>query len=541
MMPNRSIVAFLLAGAGLAGAGYASCAASEVAAAPPVLAPRTSAAHAACEGLAALKLDGFEIVSARIQPTGIAPEGVKTDPKDLAGLPDFCRVVGRARPEQGSDILFEVWLPAEGWTGRVLGAGNGAFAGSISYGPLAAAVRGGEVGTSTNTGHSTADASWGRGRPERVRDFGYRAIHLTAVAGKKISKAFYGRQPDHSYFMSCSNGGRQALMEASRYPEDYDGILAGAPAASWTGLGLTQFHNELAQRAPGAPLRPNQMQFLQNEVLAQCDALDGVSDRVINDPEQCRFDYSRLACGTSGAPECFSPAQITSLKAIVAGRRSPSGFLLTPGYPLSGVESSWARMLTAGAIVLPLGNTSIDEFAPNRITTVKDFDWAVHPARMRAEVGVNLDASADLSRFFARGGKLLIYHGWADPAITPRLTLDYYQQALRESGPRARSSMRLFMLPGVGHCGGGPGAFPLDAAAPPSAGPDRSFAAALREWVEHGRTPERLIAVIKSPSVAADEAAKSARERLHCAFPATAVLRKGANPDLASSYGCKRS
>jgi feruloyl esterase len=540
-MPNRSTAAFFLAGCGLAAAGYASSAASEVTAATPAAPVQTSAGRAACESLAALELDGFEIVSARTQSAGSVPEGVKTDPKDLTGLPNFCRVVGRARPEQGSNILFEVWLPARGWTGRILGAGNGAFAGSISYGTLAAAVRGGEVGTSTNTGHATADASWGRGRPELVRDFGYRAIHLTAVAGKALSQAFYGRQPDRSYFMSCSNGGRQALMEASRYPEDYDGILAGAPAASWTGLGLTQFHNELVQRAPGAPLRVNQMRFLENEVLNQCDALDGVSDRIVGDPAQCRFDYSRLACGTSNAPECFSPAQITSLKAIVAGRRSPSGAQLTPGFPLSGVESSWAHMVTANAIMIALGNTSIDEFAPSRITTLKDFDWGVHPARMRADVGVNLDASPDLTRFFARGGKLLMFHGWADPAITPRLTLDYYREALRESGPRARSSMRLFMLPGVGHCAGGPGASPLDAAAPPSAGPDRSYAAALREWVEHGRTPERLVGVIKSPGAAADEPAKPVRERLHCAFPATAVLRKGANPDLASSYGCKRT
>lgn len=540
MIANKGTVVLLLAGACLA-VGYASFAASDATAAPPVHAPRTSPAKAACESLAALRLDGFEIVSARTQPAGSVPEGVKADAKELAGLPEFCRVVGRARPEQGSDILFEVWLPAKGWTGRVLGAGNGAFAGSISYGPLAAAVRGGEVGTSTNTGHTTADASWGRGRPELVRDFGYRAIHLTAVAGKALSQAFYGRQPDRSYFMSCSNGGRQALIEATRYPDDYDGILAGAPAASWTGLGLTQFHNELVQRAPGAPLRVNQMRFLENEVLNQCDALDGVSDRIVGDPAQCRFDYSRLACGTSNAAECFSPEQITSLKAIVAGRRSPSGAPLTPGFPLSGVESSWARMVTAGAIVLALGNTSIDEFAPSRITTLKDFDWGVHPARMRAEVGVNLDASPDLTRFFARGGKLLMFHGWADPAISPRLTLDYYREALQESGPRARASMRLFMLPGVGHCAGGPGASPLDAAAPPSAGPDRSYAAALREWVEHGRTPERLIGVINAPAPLAGEPAKPARERLHCAFPATARLSKGADPDLASSYSCRRS
>lgn len=408
---NKAMIAVLLGGISLTAAGYAFSASADASAVTRPSPLHHSAGRASCEALSAIKLDGFEIVSARTQPAGIAPEGVKADSKELAALPEFCRVIGRARPEQGSDILFEVWLPAQGWAGRILGAGNGAFAGSISYGPLAAAVRGGEVGTSTNTGHTTADAAWGRGRPQLVRDFGYHAIHLTAIAGKTLSEAFYGRQPDHSYFMSCSNGGRQALMEASRYPEDYDGILAGAPAASWTGLGLTQFHNELVQRAPGAPLRADQMQFLENEVLKQCDALDGVSDRIVGDPRQGRFDYSRLACGASGAPGCFSPAQIASLQSIVMGRRSSSGTMLTPGFPLSGVESSWARMLTAGAIVLALGNTSIDEFAPNRITTLKDFDWTLHPARMRAEVGVNLDASADLTRFFARGGKLLMFHG----------------------------------------------------------------------------------------------------------------------------------
>lgn len=325
--------------------GHSSASAAQVSApAPGSEAP----ANDRCATLAGLKLDQVMIESAVTQPASAPVAGANLPGMDgspgagaaVAGLPAFCRVIGRIHPEPGSDIRFEVWMPSEGWDGRLNGGNNGGFAGSISYMDLASAVKAGQAGASTDTGHSGngMESAWAEGHPERVRDYGWRGIHLTTVTAKKLLASFYGRGPDRSYFVGCSNGGRQALMEASRFPEDFDGIIAGAPAAVFTDLAMAMTNTLQAQLPPGAALRPEQARLLQSQVIEQCDAIDKQVDGLVADPLKCKVDVSKLACGVNRSPQCFTPPQLEALKRIHAGPRDASGRQVASGYPASGAE-----------------------------------------------------------------------------------------------------------------------------------------------------------------------------------------------------------
>jgi pimeloyl-ACP methyl ester carboxylesterase len=299
-----------------------------------------------CAKLASLRLKNVQITLAQTQAdrARVADAGLTSMYGKSAvvatGLPSFCRVVGHIRPTRASDIGFEVWMPAAGWDGRLQGVGIGGFAGGIDYFTLGSAIKAGQAGVATDTGHSGTmmESAWAKNQPERVRDYGWRAIHLSTITAKALVSAFYGRKPDKSYFVGCSGGGRQGLMEAARFPEDYDGVVAGAPAAIWTDLVIAMSNAARAQEAPGAAIRRDQTPLLQEEVLRQCDSTDGQADGLIADPRQCQFDASRLACGTSSSPQCFTQPQIAALRQIHAGAKDSAGRQLTGGYLPSGSE-----------------------------------------------------------------------------------------------------------------------------------------------------------------------------------------------------------
>jgi feruloyl esterase len=506
----------------------------------------------ACGSLAALKLDQALIDSAQFQAAKAEVSGARRpgmtgepDGAPVADLPAFCRVTGSLHPEPGSDIRFEVWLPLEGWNGRLFGANNGGFAGSLRFDDLAAAVVNGAIGVSTDGGHKSSDRTWSVGRPERVRDYGWRATHVSTVLAKQIGEKFYGRQPDKSYFVGCSNGGRQALMAASRFPEDFDGVVAGAPAATWTGAGLAMLNAARAQAAPGAAIRRDQAALLQGEVRRQCDGLDGKMDGIIDDPRLCKLDYSKLECGVSSSAQCFSPPQIAALRQIHAGYRNKAGTLVAFGFPPSGGEVGDRNAGWDTSIMSARGDMTtslLTQFTPQPIATPETFSFETDIEKYEAALGGDLDARPDLSRFFARGGKLIMWHGWADPILTPQISLDFHQKILARSGPRAKTSMRFFMVPGQQHCAGGPGAdsFGQIGAAPPGAKPEDNVAAALVDWVELRRTPETLIgrhAVLRPAG--SSGLALPHFERLFCAYPAVPVLRAGADRDKAASYTCR--
>lgn len=523
----------------------------------------TTAVASSCENLTSLKLKDVEIVSATAQAAGAPVEGARmpsmpgTQGALIAGLPAFCRVVGRIHPEPGSDIGFEVWLPSAGWDGRLHGIGIGGWAGSIDHMTLGSAVKAGQAGVATDTGHksSAIESSWANGHPEKVRDYGWRAIHLSTVAAKDLVRAFYKRGPDHSYFVGCSGGGRQGLMEAARFPEDYDGILSSAPAANFTELGIGMINTIQAQLPPGAAIRLDQTHLLQEEVVKQCDAIDGQVDGLIADPRQCRFDASKLACGTSKSAQCFSPQQVAALKRIQVGPRDASGHLLAAGYLPSGAEAGkpiptmgWEGYLLSApgsvAQAESLAGGMLRDVIQQPFATTASFDFNRDVPRFRAEMARDIDLSPNLQRFFARGGKLILWHGWADPAIPPEATLRYHVAMLRQSGAKAASSSRLFMVPGVQHCIGGTGADDLGQnGAPPRGTPrETSMVAALQDWVEaKAPAPETIVGRRDQVAIMAMlgmPVPKVVRERLVCAWPKRATLRAGDDPDKAASYHC---
>lgn len=530
--------------------------------APPNPHANSAAAGAgACAKLADLRLKAVTVVSATniaqgapVPSSGLLPMFGKMDTV-ARGLPEFCRVVGKITPEPGSDIGFEVWLPAN-WDGRLHGIGIGGFAGVIDYFALGQAVKAGQTGVATNTGHTghMQDYSWAPGHPHKVRDYAWRAIHLSTVAAKQLIAARYGKAPDKSYFVGCSGGGRQGLMEAARYPEDYDAIVSGAPAANFTDLTLALTNATQAQLAPGAAIRPEQARLLQEEVLRQCDAGDGQADGLVADPRQCRFDAAKLSCKTSTSSLCFSDNQLAALARIHAGPATSAGRHLAAGYLPSGAEVGvpspqlgWEGYLLLGGNGRSGGSGLADGMLGALIhrpfATTASFDFDRHPAQLRA-ASRELDVPTDLSRFFARGGKLILWHGWGDAAIPPEATLKYYDDVLRRSGKQARDAVRLFMVPGMQHCAGGPGPDSFGHSGAPQVAdtPERSMVAALQTWREGARpAPEMVIGRLGHGDfmrMSGRPESQPERQRLLCAWPKRAVLSAGQDPNRATSYTC---
>jgi feruloyl esterase len=514
-----------------------------------------------CVELAAIGLKDVEIISARLETGGPVAGASMPSMADLSttagaqisGLPAFCRVIGRIRPEPKSDIGFEVWMPRDGWDGRLSGAGSPGAAGSILYYMLVAAVRGGQAGVSNDGGHrgGVDDVSWAPGHPERLRDYGWRATHLSAIAAKALIARYYGRPADHAYFIGVSNGGREALVEASHFPEDYDGILAGAPVPDSTKTRMAQLWARQAQLPPGASIRPSQAKLLQAEVLRQCDALDGQLDGLVDDPRRCHVDTQKLACGISNSPDCFAPAQVVALERIYSGRKDKHGRWAAMPYLPAGSEVSdplfgWDRAFftTDDKTDAARAQVPVQTLDGQTIATLGELDFDRDPSRYKAANAVaGLDPSSDLQRFFARGGKLIIWHGWADSSIPPKMAIEYYEEVQRESGPLSARSMRLFMIPGMQHGFGGKGAdlFGALMAPPTDAAPESNIAAALQAWVETGRVPDSFVG--QRHSIGATEAGAPAvhppRERLICAYARRAVLKPGADPDHGASYLCQ--
>ena len=416
--------------------------------------------------------------------------------------PPFCRVKAQLRPAVGSRVGVEVWLPLALWDGRYVQLGTGGFAGTVPEAGLAAEVRRGSATAVTDTGHVGADAfdaSWAAGAPARVIDYGYRSLKVSSDAAKSLTTAFYGRAPRFSYFVGCSNGGRQALMVAQRYPDAFDGVLAGSPAVRWTGQLSSFAWTQQILRTPGALIPVSKLPAIQAAAIAACRPEAGLVNGVPTDPRACVLKPATLQCHGQETDRCLTSAQVRALAAIQDGARDPA-----TGAPLSfGFEPTSAA--TPGGWDAWIVNP--DRAAQTQVTFAEEFfghvvlgrpGWRVEDlrrpqdlARARA-LASTLDAvNPDLSRFRRRGGKLLIYAGWADPVISPRSAVDYYERL------DSREAARLFMVPGMLHCQGGvaPNAFG-QAPVAPALRPDRDhdIRRALEAWVEQGRAPERLTA-----------------------------------------------
>ncbi|MGA2134386.1 MAG: tannase/feruloyl esterase family alpha/beta hydrolase [Bryobacteraceae bacterium] len=499
-----------------------------------------------CEAIVRLGLKATTISHAESVAAGAftTPAG-----KKMSDLPAFCRVSGVIKPAPDSNILFEVWMPANNWNGKFQGMGNGGFAGAIEYAQLGLALAGGYATASTDTGHEAGgtDASWALDHPDKIADFGYRAIHETAVDAKAIIRAYYGEPAKRAYFSSCSNGGRQALMEAERYPGDYDGIIAGAPANYWTHLLANAAWDQLALTGDKDSYIPvSKLRAIQDAALAACDALDGVKDGVIENPARCHFDPSVLLCHGDETDSCLTAPQVAALKKLYAGGHNAHGSIF-PGYSPGGEAEfgGWAVWITGGAPEKSLMYVFGTQYYKNMIFDNANWDYHTFDADRDVKASDdkqsrNMNATdPDLSGFRKRGGKLILYHGWSDAAIAPQNTINYYGRVVEQMGAsEANSFVRLFMVPGMQHCGGGSGPNSFGQLSVSTGDADSGMDAALERWVEHGVAPERIIAAKRKSDL--NPKSEILRTRPLCAFPLTAHYKGSGSTDDAANFTCAK-
>jgi feruloyl esterase len=498
--------------------------------------PMIAQQPASCASLASIALPDTTITAVEeVRSPSFSPSGSNA----INNLPAFCRVAAVTKPA----VKFEVWLPLAGWNGKFQGVGNGANAGSIGYAAMATALRRGYATASTDTGHATSnarDGSWAVGHPELLVDFAYRAIHVTADNAKKIVQAFYHQAARHSYFVGCSTGGRQALMEAQRFPEDYDGIVAGAPAANWTRF-QTGGHLWVAlalNKDPESYIPSSKLSALNDAVLKACDSIDGIADGVLDDPRKCPFNPQALACDAGkDTASCLTPKQVKAVKDIWAGARDSSGNEIYPGY-MPGAEAAggWASYMSGTG---PLTGNHWEQaenvlkymIFENPRWDFRSFDYDKDVKVAEAKMGKLFDAfDADLTRFRKRGAKLILYHGWNDPSISPLNTVNYYERVVshlqqgkgrEQAEAEAQTFARLFMAPGMLHCGGGPGPNTFD------------MLAALENWVEHESAPDSVVASRAAAAPVGN------RTRPLCVYPKVAVYTGRGSTDEAANFVCR--
>ena len=498
-----------------------------------------------CESLRALKLTNTIITMAEAVGAGkfVPPDVKQGDSGALVyrDLPAFCRVTGRIRPTPSSNIEFEVWLPSAGWNRNFMAVGNGGAGGSIVYDGttvgtnapgLAQALKDGFATASTDTGHKGAvtDYSFAVDIQKRI-DYEHRAVHETAVTGKAIIRAFYGVGPTYSYFSSCSQGGRQALIEVQRYPADFDGVLAGSPGISRTTF-LSAFvwvaHAFSAEA--GSRIPETKLPAIESAAVAACDALDGVKDGVIGDPTQCRFDPAVLLCKGSESERCLTPAQVAALGKFYSGPRSSNGEQIAPGF-LPGAETCvWGSSTCDGSAARRA--SSFFQGVLNSRFDVQTFDFDRDMEALDRALSGNNATEANLTSFKNRDGKLIIEHGWSDGTTSPLATVNYYRRVVSAMGEKATGDfLRLYMVPGVHHCGGGPG--PNGPAPNSFGGP---MTRALQHWVETGTAPGPIVAT--KYRIEGDPRSGVARTRPLCSYPQVPVYKGTGSIDEASNFFC---
>lgn len=482
-------------------------------------------ASGSCDGLLSLTLPDTTITAAKPVSAGPfeAPGASPTAPP--VQVPAFCRVTATIRPSADSHINIEVWLPpASEWNGQFLGTGNGGAGGVIFYRALVSGLHQKFAVTNTDMGTTTTglDFSFGIGHPELQKDWAYRATHLMTVVAKQIVESYYGRVPRLAYFSGCSTGGHQAITEARRYPDDYDGIVAGDPANNRIRLHTVTTWNWLATHEdPDAYIPPAKIPTIHTAVVQACDALDGIKDGVIDDPRKCSFDPSALLCRGGDAADCLTAKQVTALKKIYQGPKNPrTGEQIFPGmYPGSEANPSGLERTLATPPGSKMPVNTLLAWATSWKGPQFDFDKDLEA--VRRELTFIDDADPNLHAFRARGGKLMLYSGRADPLIPAADTVSFYEGMQRAMGGPSETAKfsRLFMLPGMGHCAAGDGPNNFDPLV------------ALTSWVENGTPPDRFIAsrIING---------KVERTRPICAYPKYAKWNGVGSTDDAANFTC---
>jgi len=500
------------------------CAAA-VAALAAGLALARGANAADCAALVHLDVPGARVVAAEPQPAS-------------ADAPAYCRVKAVA----ADGIGMEVWLPSAGWNGRLLSVGSGGFGGRIYAASMVTGLTRGYAVTGNDTGHQGDDRAWMADRT-KVRDWGHSATHLATGPAKALVAAYYGRPAQYAYFQGCSTGGAQAMEEAQFYPEDYDGIVAGAPGMSYAHLMLSFLWGLKAADRPGALIPDDKLALLHQAVLAACDAQDGVEDGLVSDPQACRFDPATLRCRPAQTAGCLTPAQVDTARLIYRGPRNPrTGAQIYPGFafgseadpeagPAGAKTYGWSQIQSqlAEEYAIPLLR---DMVYRDPHWDWRTFDWDKDVASLDRRIAGDITAlSPDLRAFAARGGKLLAYQGWGDPLNGQTLLIDYRDQVIgRFTGSSGRGEarrqvddfFRVFMVPGMGHCANGPGPNRFDALA------------AVRAWVEEDRPPAFLIATHTPAGSTAPDLSRPL-----CPYPQVARFDGHGPTSAASSFTCR--
>ena len=479
---------------------------------------------ASCDSLSSLTLPDTTITLAQISTVAQVSAVAQVSDLRFKNIPAFCRVAATLKPTSDSDIKIEVWLPASGWNGKFQAVGNGGWAGVISYSAMAQALERGYATASTDTGHVGATGSFALGHPEKLTDFGYRAVHEMTVKAKAIVAAFYGDPPKISYWNGCSTGGRQGLKEAQRFPDDYDAIIAGASANPRTHLAFaTLWIAQAAHKNEASYIPPAKYPAIHQAVLNACDALDGLKDGLITDPTRCHFDPQVLSCKDADGPTCLTAPQIETVRKILSpAKNAQTGEEIFPTLE-PGSELGWAAL--AGPQPF---QATVDHF---RYVVFKDPNWDWKTLNFTSDVALadkidneTINATdPNLGPFLAHHGKLLLYHGFSDQNVPPRATINYYKRVidtLSGAGLRPADSIRLFMVPGMGHCGGGEGPNSFD------------MMSALEQWNEQGKAPARIVASHRT-------AGKVDRTRPLCLYPEVAKYKGSGSIDDEANFTCE--
>jgi feruloyl esterase len=480
---------------------------------------------ASCESLASLTLPDTTITMAQVvTPGAFTPPGPAQGKGKAVlaykDLPEFCRVAATLKPSSDSDIKVEFWLPTAGWNKKLQSVGNGGWAGVISYSAMADAIKAGYASASTDTGHVGGSGSFALGHQEKLIDFGWRSQHEMTVKAKAVVKAFYGSAPRLSYWNGCSTGGRQGLKEAQKFPDDYDAIIAGAPA-NRTAMPLWVAFAVLKDKSSYIPAA--KYPVIHAAVLDACDARDGVKDGLIDDPTRCKFDPKVLLCKGADGPSCLTAPQVEAATKIYTAATNPrTGQELFPSL-VPGTELGWG-VEAAG----PDPSANIFDHFKYVVFKNPDWDWRTFNfdsdiARSEQPDNVVMNATdPNLKPFFSHNGKLLIYHGWADTNVATLNTIKYYKTVVDTLGGVSKTSnnIELFLEPGMGHCGGGEGPNVFDKVG------------TLDQWVEQNKAPVTIIASHSTDG-------KVDRTRPLCAYPQVAKYKGSGSIDEAANFSCQ--
>jgi feruloyl esterase len=480
------------------------------------------AGQGACERLRSLHSGSSRILTAEYMAAGeFRAPAVGSFNRAPTLLPAHCAVRVFTPTSSDGGVTSEIWLPdAAGWNGKLLGTGNGGYASALSYRQMAEALQRGFAVAGSDTGHEGDGLAFGTGHPEKIRDWAYRSTHVLAEDAKAVMAAFYGKAPAHAYFAGCSTGGQQALSEAQRYPQDFDGIVAGDPGNDRILLNADFVESWLTTHPANGPSFPaSKLAMLSKAVLAACDKQDGLADGIIGDPRKCSFDPHALVCKASAdTASCLTDSEASMAQALYDGPlRKADGQRMFPGWP-RGSEAGWGPYLISPAKPVRLEFWGDWVFAEGGFD-VRAFNAPVAVAKARAKFPYVEAIDPDLRAFQRRGGRLLLYHGWADAVVPPEDTIGYYERVKQLLGSETEVSIRLFMVPGMGHCAGGPGATTFDAVG------------AIDQWVTGTVVPDSISAAHESDG-------KPLFERPLCPYPKSGQWDGKGDPAQASSFRC---